>query len=66
MSIKCCKDCVAPKRHVGCHATCAEYLSEKKAYDELKEKERKWREAENGLYVQRTKGVYRALRSRRK
>lgn len=30
MSIKCCKDCVAPKRHIGCHATCAEYLSEKK------------------------------------
>ena len=23
--------------HAGCHATCAEYLSEKKAHDELRE-----------------------------
>nr|DAI61187.1 MAG TPA: hypothetical protein [Caudoviricetes sp.] len=66
MGIKCCKDCIAPKRHAGCHATCAEYLSEKKAHDELREKERKWREAANSLYAQRSKGVQRALRSRRK
>lgn len=26
----CCKDCVAPKRHVGCHADCQEYIDEKK------------------------------------
>lgn len=41
MGIKCCKNCVAPKRHIGCHATCAEYLSEKKEHDELRDKERK-------------------------
>lgn len=51
MGIKCCKNCVAPKRHIGCHATCAEYLSEKKEHDELRDKERKWREAENGIYI---------------
>ena len=25
---RCCKGCVAPKRHVGCHATCPEYVKE--------------------------------------
>lgn len=33
--IKCCTNCVAPRRKVGCHATCAEYLSERKALDEF-------------------------------
>lgn len=28
--IKCCKTCVAPKRHLCCHDTCEEYLAEKK------------------------------------
>lgn len=66
MGIKCCKNCVALKRHIGCHATCAEYLSEKKEHDELRDKERKWREAENGIYDQRARGVYKALHNRRK
>lgn len=34
--ITCCKDCVAPKRHVGCHADCQEYIDEKKKHDERK------------------------------
>lgn len=34
--ITCCKDCVAPKRHVGCHADCQEYIDEKKKHDEKK------------------------------
>lgn len=42
--IKCCKDCVAPKRHIGCHGTCKEYLDEKAADEELKAKERAARE----------------------
>ena len=25
MSFECCRHCVAPKRHPGCHATCPEY-----------------------------------------
>ena len=29
MKIKCCKDCVAPKRHPGCHGVCPEYLYER-------------------------------------
>lgn len=37
--ITCCKDCVAPKRHIGCHSTCKDYISEKAADAERKAKE---------------------------
>ena len=29
MGIRCCKDCVPPKRTATCHSTCKEYLKEK-------------------------------------
>ncbi|MEE1302461.1 MAG: hypothetical protein UHD64_06725 [Bacteroidales bacterium] len=35
--MKCCKDCVPPKRHPGCHDTCEEYAKEKEE-DRLKKK----------------------------
>lgn len=38
LGIKCCKDCVAPKRHPGCHATCKEYIDEKAQYEVDKQK----------------------------
>lgn len=31
--IKCCKDCIAPKRYPGCHGVCEEYLTEKAKYE---------------------------------
>ena len=31
--IRCCRYCTPPERHLGCHATCEEYLREKKKYD---------------------------------
>lgn len=34
----CCKNCVAPKRHVGCHSTCEEYIEAKGKYDKIREK----------------------------
>lgn len=34
MKIKCCKDCVAPKRHPSCHGVCPEYLYEKALWEE--------------------------------
>ena len=40
MPIKCCKDCVPPKRHPGCHSQCPDYLREKAEYEEWKKKER--------------------------
>jgi hypothetical protein len=44
--IKCCKDCVAPKRHLGCHDTCEDYKKEKAEHDKSKQNERKKRESE--------------------
>lgn len=40
MTIKCCLDCVAPKRHPGCHGDCPEYLQEREALDEELKKAR--------------------------
>ena len=37
MAIKCCKDCVPPTRHPGCHGTCEQYLKEKAEYEKQKE-----------------------------
>lgn len=34
--IKCCIFCIAPKRHLGCHSTCPEYLEEKKKLDKVR------------------------------
>lgn len=38
--ITCRHHCVAPKRHVGCHDHCPEYLEQKAALEKHKEKER--------------------------
>lgn len=38
MPIKCCKDCVPPKRHPGCHSQCPDYLREKAEHEEWKKK----------------------------
>lgn len=37
MSIKCCKDCMPPTRHPGCHAKCNRYLEEKAEDEKRKE-----------------------------
>lgn len=34
--IKCCRYCVAPKRHPGCHGTCPEYIEQRAEYDKIK------------------------------
>lgn len=36
--ISCCKDCIPPVRHIGCHSTCKQYLKEKEELEILKEK----------------------------
>lgn len=66
MGIKCCKDCVAPKRHTGCHENCSEYLYEKKLHDERRQAISEKRQAENALYSQRERAVHKALRHRRR
>lgn len=66
MAISCCRYCVAPKRHPGCHDRCAEYLEEKSKHAELKEEYAKKRAVDDGIYYQRSRLVYRALKSRYK
>lgn len=66
MSVWCCKDCVPPKRHIGCHSTCEEYITSKKAYDEKMLREREEKEISNRIYEQRSKGIAKATRKCRK
>lgn len=37
MNFECCKGCVPPKRHVGCHSECEEYLKDKEELKKRKE-----------------------------
>lgn len=66
MAIICCKECVAPKRHHGCHDHCPEYLTEKAKNDERREKEFKANEVSNGLYRQREMAVARSTKKQHK
>ena len=34
MRKRCCRYCVPPRRHVGCHAACEDYQKEMKANEE--------------------------------
>lgn len=65
MAIKCCKDCVAPKRHPGCHSVCSEYLAQKAEYEKLKEIHDKEKQINMGIYIDRNTKVYKAMQNRR-
>ena len=58
MAINCCRYCVAPKRHPGCHGHCAEYIVEKAAHDTQKAAEDKRRYLEYGLDHRLTRSGY--------
>ena len=47
--IKCCKDCVPPKRHIGCHSSCKEYLNERMEHDKIKNEYLKHADVEKRL-----------------
>ncbi len=66
MKIKCCKDCVAPKRYPGCHGVCPEYIHEKALWEEEKTAIREERRIRSELYEQRSDGVRKALRHKRR
>lgn len=39
--INCCKDCVPPDRHPGCHSTCKEYINQNKKHIQEREDRRR-------------------------
>ena len=66
MKIKCCKDCIAPKRYPGCHSVCPEYTHEKELWEKERNAIRDERMICNGLYEQRSRGVRKAQRHKRR
>ncbi len=58
--IKCCKSCVAPKRHPGCHGHCPEYLAEKAVYEAEKAETDKRKYINAGLDAMAIAAVNRA------
>lgn len=65
-TIECCRNCVAPKRHPGCHGHCSEYIKEKTEYEGRKAAYYGDSSVKNGLTAQRSNAVNTALRRRRK
>lgn len=65
MAIRCCRDCVAPKRYPGCHGTCPEHIREKAQHDAAREEAYRARSVECGLTSQRFQGVNRAEKRKR-
>lgn len=54
-----CKDCVPPKRHVGCHATCEEYKQDKLKWEEKKKRIKENRKkTPDGSYYEQNKIAY--------
>lgn len=51
MPIKCCKSCVPPTRHIGCHDKCSKYLEEKAEWEEEKKIMRKKRNEEQNYVI---------------
>ena len=60
--MKCCNGCVKPKRYPGCHDHCPEHIAEKAEYDRRKAAEDKKKAVSNGIYRQKSDGVYRATK----
>ena len=64
--ICCCKGCVAPKRHPGCHGECMEYIEQKAEYDRLKSVANQRKAIESGLNSQLYRGVHRAYKAQKR
>ena len=60
--IRCCRNCVAPKRYPGCHGQCPEYIAEKEQHDAQREQEHNKRKVDNDIYNQRATRITKALR----
>ena len=60
--MKCCKHCVPPKRHPGCHDHCPEYAEERAVYNEKKAAADKKKAVAHSIYKQKSDGVRRAIK----
>ena len=63
---QCCRDCVAPKRHPGCHGHCPEYKVVREEYDKRKALIDRERDISIGIHTERSKKVEKAMRDRRR
>ena len=61
-TIKCCRNCVPPKRHTACWGHCPEYLKENAEYEARKAIEDKKRRVGQDIYGQKSAGVTRAIK----
>lgn len=65
MAIKCCKNCVPPKRYPGCGATCPDYIIDNAFHQVEKEERNKQNALKADLYRQREKAILRTLHNRK-
>lgn len=61
-----CRDCVAPKRHPGCHDTCGDYIVEKAFHNAEIKTEREKYEIDSYSVDYVRKNIDRAQKRRRK
>lgn len=50
-----CKDCVPPKRQIGCHGYCEEYIEWKAGLERQKQAEKEWKELHPELFYKFTR-----------
>ena len=48
---RCCKMCVPPRRHPGCHAGCPDYIDAKKAFNEYRDIEKQFNQKQRDLDI---------------
>ena len=65
MAIECCRGCVAPKRHPGCHGHCPEYIAERAEYEKRKAEYNKEQDISIAICRSRGEKVYKAMKDRR-
>ena len=66
MAINCCWDCIAPKRHPGCHSHCPEYLAEKAKHDFEKAIRDQKKFVDEGLTAQAISGFCKAKKAQKR
>lgn len=61
-----CRNCIAPKRHIGCHGTCEEYIKAKAHNDELNDMRRREKQEETAQYENASRIRHYAKREKRR